>query len=66
MCNTKDVMTHMLCICKLNKHGSYFLSDPHLYHSMVGALQYVTLMWPNIASSVNKALQFMKSPLESH
>jgi histone deacetylase 1/2 len=42
------------------------MSDPTLYRSIVGALQYETLTRPDIAFSVNKVCQFMSQPLESH
>jgi Reverse transcriptase (RNA-dependent DNA polymerase) len=40
--------------------------DPHLYRSIVGALQYATLTRPDIAFSVNKVSQFMQSLSSSH
>lgn len=49
----------MLIHCKLTKHGSNVLSDPTMYKSVVGALQYVTFTWPDILFCVNKACQFM-------
>ena len=33
---------------------------------MVGALQYITVLRPELAYSVNKVCQFMHNPLESH
>jgi len=30
------------------KHGSDYMEDPHLYHSIVGALQYGTLTRPEV------------------
>lgn len=40
--------------------------DPHLYRSIVGALQYATLTRPDIAFAVNKVSQFMQSPMTLH
>ncbi|XP_058758662.1 uncharacterized mitochondrial protein AtMg00810-like [Vicia villosa] len=60
------VPTLMLSTCKLSKHGSQAVSNPHLYRSIVGALQYVTLTRPDISYSVNKACQFMLSPCDTH
>ena len=40
---------------KLSKYGSDKFNDPSLYRSMVGALQYATLIKPEISFSVNKA-----------
>jgi histone deacetylase 1/2 len=42
------------------------MTDPTLYRSIVGALQYATMTRPDIAFSVNKVCQFMANPLESH
>lgn len=66
MSNANGVATPMLRNYILNKHGSYFVLNPHLYCSMVGALQYVTLTRPDIAFNVNKACEFIDSPIESH
>ncbi|GAU11134.1 hypothetical protein TSUD_197580 [Trifolium subterraneum] len=52
--------------CRLSKHGTYTLSDPSLYMSIVGSLQYATLTKPDIAFSVNKVCQYMAHPLEPH
>lgn len=51
---------------KLSKTGSDPFSDPTLYRSIVGALQYATITRPELCYSVNKVCQFMASPLESH
>jgi histone deacetylase 1/2 len=56
----------MAANCRLSKDGTDVLSDPTLYRSIVGALQYVTLTRPDIAFSVNKACQFMSKPLDTH
>lgn len=66
MCSAKGVTTPMFSHSKLTKHGYPILSYPNLYHSMVGALQYVTLTRYDITFIVNQACQFMVSPLESH
>ncbi|CAM8976219.1 unnamed protein product [Rhodiola kirilowii] len=42
------------------------LTDPHLYRSIVGALQYVTITRPEISYSVNRVCQFMHSPSDHH
>lgn len=42
------------------------LFDHTLYRSLVGALQYLTFMRPNIVFSVNTVCQFMHSPTDFH
>lgn len=64
--NTNGVSTPMTSSWKLSKHGSHSFSDPGLYRSMIGALQYVTLITPDIVITVNKACQFMASSLDFH
>ncbi|XP_062118523.1 uncharacterized mitochondrial protein AtMg00810-like [Humulus lupulus] len=51
---------------KLYSDGSDLIQNPQLYRSLVGALQYVTITWPELSYAVNKAYQFMQTPLESH
>lgn len=51
---------------KLSKHGADVFSDPTLYMSIVGAMQYATLARPEISFVVNKVFQFMANPLNSH
>lgn len=64
--DSNSIGTPMMSSCKLSKFGTNSLSDPHLYRSVVGALQYVTITRPEIAFSVNKVCQFMAHPLEDH
>nr|XP_028965074.1 uncharacterized protein LOC108170699 [Malus domestica] len=42
------------------------LSDPTLYRSIVGSLQYLTFTRPDIAYAVNTVCQFMAKPTEVH
>ncbi|XP_057779651.1 uncharacterized mitochondrial protein AtMg00810-like [Salvia miltiorrhiza] len=51
---------------KLSKHDSPSFSNPTLYQSTIGALQYLTLTRPDISYSVNKLSQFLKEPTENH
>ncbi|KAM1023651.1 hypothetical protein ACFX2A_045494 [Malus domestica] len=46
--------------------GGSLLTDPSLYRSIVGSLQYLTFTRPDIAYVVNTVCQFMKSPMEMH
>ncbi|KAM1018829.1 hypothetical protein ACFX13_041012 [Malus domestica] len=41
-------------------------SNPSLYRSVVGALQYLTFTRPDIAFSVHQVSQFMQNPMASH
>ncbi|PNX93258.1 histone deacetylase, partial [Trifolium pratense] len=66
MDNCKPIGSPMVSTCRLSKFGTDALSDPSLYRSTVGALQYATLTRPDIAFSVNKVCQYMAHPLESH
>lgn len=66
MWNTNGVTTPMLINRRLKKHETSTLLKPHLYRSIVNALQYMSITRLDIAFIVNKACQFMESPLESH
>jgi histone deacetylase 1/2 len=66
MLESTPVSTPMQSSCKLSKDGSPALSDPFMYRSVVGALQYATLTRPEISYVVNKVCQFMSCPLEAH
>ncbi|KAK1432520.1 hypothetical protein QVD17_09417 [Tagetes erecta] len=41
-------------------------SDPTLYRSLVGALQYLTIMRPDLSYAVNQLSQFLHSPTIDH
>ena len=62
----KPISSPMVGGCKLTKTGSEDVSDPTLYGSVVGALQYVTITRPKICFSVNKVDPFMSKPSEQH
>jgi histone deacetylase 1/2 len=66
MYNSKSIGSPMMSSCRLSKVGSDVMTDPTLYRSTVGALQYATITRPDIAFSVNKVCQFMANPLDSH
>lgn len=63
-CNSSS--TPMIPSLKLTKDGGEPLDNPTIYRSTVGALQYLTLTRPDIAFSVNKLSQFLKSPTDIH
>ena len=41
-------------------------SDATRFHQIVGALQYITFMRPNICFVVNRVCQFIHAPIDSH
>lgn len=66
MSKSNSVVTPMASSTKLTKTGSADFSDPSLYRSIVGALQYATITRPEICYSVNKVCQFMAHPSDTH
>jgi Reverse transcriptase (RNA-dependent DNA polymerase)/GAG-pre-integrase domain/gag-polypeptide of LTR copia-type len=50
----------------LSKFQGTPMPDPQLYRSIVGALQYATIIRPDISYAVNKASQFMHAPTSDH
>ncbi|KAB2601163.1 hypothetical protein D8674_002168 [Pyrus ussuriensis x Pyrus communis] len=51
---------------RLLKEDGEPYSNPTLYRSLVGALQYLTFTRPDIAFSVHQVCQFMQNPMVSH
>jgi hypothetical protein len=49
----------------LSADGPLF-SDPTLYRSFIGALQYLTITQPDITHAVNSVSQFLHSPTDNH
>jgi hypothetical protein len=66
MATAKPVTTPMSASSSLSKFDGVSLTDPTLYRSTVGALQYLALTRPDIAFSVNKCAQFMHAPRDTH
>jgi hypothetical protein len=50
----------------LSKFGGEQMHDPHLFRSIVGTLQYVTITRPDIAFVVNHVSQFIQTPNINH
>lgn len=66
MVNTKPCPSPMSANTSLSKFDEDPLEDPHLYRTIVGALQYTTITRPDITFAVNKVSQFMHNPTTSH
>ena len=66
MDSVKLINSPMATFFKLSKVVGKPLSDPFVYRSMVGALQYLSFTRPDIAFSVNKVAQFMQTPTDEH
>ncbi|KAL5731613.1 hypothetical protein ACHQM5_004323 [Ranunculus cassubicifolius] len=62
----KPITTPLAANTQLSKEGSSNFSDPTLYRSVVGALQYLTFTRPDISVAVNKVCQFMHNPTDDH
>ena len=68
MTQCKPVSTPLSTSEKLSLHDGVLLGpeDATEYRSIVGALQYLTLIRPDIAFSVNKICQFLHAPTTVH
>ena len=61
MLESKSASTPGMVGQNLSKHDGDSFHDVTLYWSIFGALQYLTLIRPDISFAVNKACQFMSS-----
>ncbi|KAM2192742.1 hypothetical protein ACFX1Q_028395 [Malus domestica] len=66
MIEAKPCDTPCLPYNRLLKEDGEPYSNPTLYRSLVGALQYLTFTRPDIAFSVHQVCQFMQNPMVSH
>ncbi|KAL6333976.1 hypothetical protein AAG906_000027 [Vitis piasezkii] len=66
MVHAKPSSTPMALGQKLALEDNALFPDDTLYHSTIGALQYLTLTRPDISFSVNKLSQFFKAPTQHH
>lgn len=66
MHKAKPISTPMVSSLKLTKEGTDMMCNPFLYRSIVGALQYATIIRPEISFYVSKVSQFMQNSLEEH
>lgn len=66
MSNCKPIATPIDTRAKLSATDGAPVSDPSLYHSLAGALQYLTLTRPDITYAVQQVCLFMHDPREPH
>ena len=66
MIDAKPVHIPMASTTHLSAHEGDLFSDPTLYRSTVGALQYLCITRPKISFCVNKLSQFMHKPTILH
>lgn len=59
------VSTPLTAKQKLTAYDSPHSDSAH-YHSIVGALQYLTFTHPNVSFAVNQVCQYIYSPTENH
>jgi len=65
MQDCKPCSTPMAAGTSLTDDGDLF-SQPMLYRTLIGSLQYLTYTRPDIAFTVNKLSQFMTAPKMQH
>ncbi|KAI3766125.1 hypothetical protein L2E82_16175 [Cichorium intybus] len=63
--DAKPVYTPLSTTDLLITNGTPF-SDPTLYRSLVGALQYLTITRPDLSYAVNQVSQFLHTPTNDH
>lgn len=61
----KPVATPLASATQLSTLGTAY-SDPTVYRSLVGALQYLTITRPDLSYAVNQVSQFLHSPTQDH
>lgn len=65
MLDSKPMSTPFVAGSQLSHDGTPY-HDPTLYRSLVGDLQYLTLMRPNLSFAVNSVSQYLQSPTDDH
>lgn len=67
MLGAKSVASPMApSMSKLSIHDGAAMTDPTLYRSTMGSLQYLSFTRPDLAFAVSKVCQFMHSPTDVH
>jgi hypothetical protein len=62
-CKPVDTSVSPLKVILLSDHS---FSNPTRFHQIMGALQYLTFIRPDICFAVNRVCQFMHAPTDSH
>ncbi|KAB2616638.1 hypothetical protein D8674_023226 [Pyrus ussuriensis x Pyrus communis] len=62
----KPSPTPFLSSLRFSAYDGDHLSEPEVYRSMVGGLQYLTLTRPDISFAVNQVCQYMHNPKSTH
>jgi hypothetical protein len=62
----KPISSPMSAAAPLSKLDGISMTDPTIYRSTVGALQYLSITRPDIAFAVNKVSQFASDPCDVH
>ncbi|XP_015944075.1 uncharacterized mitochondrial protein AtMg00810-like [Arachis duranensis] len=60
MSNCKSCATPLSSTLRIYATGGAMFDNPHLYHFVVGSLQYLTMTKPDLAYSVNNLAQFIQ------
>lgn len=66
MLESKPISSSIASSARLPIHDGDPFGDPSLYHSVVGSLQYLSLIRLDITFAVNQACQFMHTPIPTH
>jgi hypothetical protein len=66
MLGAKPINSLMSTFASLSAFTSVPFSDPSLYRSIVGSLQYLSLTQSDVSFAVNKVCQFMHRPTIDH
>ena len=66
MSTTKPCSTPFASSSRDSSSNSTLLSDPYIFRSLVGALQYLTFTRPDLSYAINSLCQHMHSPSVAH
>ena len=64
--DAKPLKSPVLIGSKLSRFDDNILLNDQEYHTVVGALQSVTLTWPDIVIVVSQVCQFLHDPHSTH